>query len=71
LISDERNVQLIEFETEDATFAGAMTMTWTLTVVPEGTEVTIICENVPYAIRQEDHDEGMKSTLENLAAFTE
>jgi len=71
LIPDEQIVQLIEFESEDPAFAGAMTMTWTLTAVPEGTEVTIVCENVPEAIRQEDHDAGMKSTLENLAAFTE
>jgi uncharacterized protein YndB with AHSA1/START domain len=71
LVPDERIVQLFEFESEDPAFAGAMTMTWTLTPVPEGTKVTIVCENVPEAIRQEDHDAGMRSTLENLAAFTE
>jgi uncharacterized protein YndB with AHSA1/START domain len=71
LVPDERIVQLFEFESDDPAFAGAMTMTWTLKAVPEGTEVTIVCENVPEAIRQDDHDEGMRSTLENLAAFTE
>jgi uncharacterized protein YndB with AHSA1/START domain len=71
LVPDERIVQLVEFESKDPAFAGAMTMTWTLTAVPEGTEVTIVCENVPEGIRQDDHDEGLRSSLENLAAFTE
>jgi uncharacterized protein YndB with AHSA1/START domain len=71
LVPDERIVQLVEFESEDPAFAGAMTMTWTLVAVPEGTKVTIVCENVPEGIRQEDHDAGLRSTLENLAAFTE
>ncbi|MBW7453345.1 SRPBCC family protein [Paenibacillus sepulcri] len=71
LVPDEQIVQLVEFVSEDPMFAGTMTMTWTLRAVPEGTEVTIVCENVPEGIRQEDHDAGMKSSLENLAAFTE
>ena len=32
-----------------------------------GTEMVIICKNVPAEIRQEDHDAGMQSTLANLA----
>ena len=71
LVPDERVVQLVEFESEDPAFAGAMTMTWALAAVPGGTEITILCENVPEGIRQEDHDAGLRSTLENLAAFTE
>jgi uncharacterized protein YndB with AHSA1/START domain len=71
LVPDERIVQLVEFESDDPMFAGTMTMTWTLSAVPEGTDVTIICKNVPEGIRQDDHDAGMRSTLENLAAFTE
>lgn len=71
LVPDERIVQQVEFESEDPAFAGLMTMTWTLTAVPGGTEVTVLCENVPEGIRQEDHEAGIRSTLENLAAFTE
>ena len=71
LVPDERVVQLVEFESENPAFVGAMTMTWSLAAVPGGTEVTILCENVPEGIRQEDHDAGLRSTLENLAAFTE
>ncbi|WP_072385612.1 SRPBCC family protein [Hyphomicrobium sp. CS1BSMeth3] len=71
LSQNERIVQRFEFASDDPAFAGPMTMTWRLSPVPEGTEVTIICENVPEGIRKEDHDIGMRSTLENLAAFTE
>jgi uncharacterized protein YndB with AHSA1/START domain len=71
LILDERIVQLIEFESKDPAFAGPMTMTWTLADVPGGTEVTILCQNEPEGIRPDDHVTGMRSTLENLAAFTE
>ncbi len=64
-------MQLVEFEFDDAAFAGAMTMTWSFAAVPDGTEVTIACEGVPEGIRPEDHDVGLKSSLENLTAFTE
>jgi uncharacterized protein YndB with AHSA1/START domain len=71
LVPNERIVQLVEFESEDPAFAGEMKTTWTLTEVPGGTNVAIRCENVPAGIRHEDHDAGFRSTLENLAAFTE
>ena len=69
LVPDKRIVQRIVFESDDPAFAGAMTMTWNLDEVPEGTKVTIICENVPEGIGQDDHETGMNSTLANLAAF--
>jgi len=71
LVPDERIVQLVEFESNDPMFAGAMTMIWTFSAVPGGTEVSIICENVPEGIRQEDHIVGLKSSLENLSIFVE
>lgn len=70
-IPNERIVQLTEFESEDPAFAGEMRMTWMFEAVPEGTRVTIVCENVPEGIRKEDHDVGLRSSLENLAVFTE
>ena len=70
LIQDERIVQLIEFESDDPSFVGPMTIRWTLADVPDGTEVTVECENEPVGIRPEDHAAGMRSSLANLAAFT-
>ena len=71
LVPDERVVQRIEFESDDPAYAGVMTMTWLLEEVPEGTKASIVCENVPEGIRQEDHDAGLRSTLSNLAVFVE
>jgi uncharacterized protein YndB with AHSA1/START domain len=71
LAQNERIVQSVEFESEDPVFAEEMIMTWTLVAVPEGTMVTIVCENVPEGIRKEDHDVGLRSSLENLAVYTE
>ena len=71
LIPNKRVVQLVEFESEDPIYAGEMIMTWSLTVGPKGTKVSIVCENVPEGIRKVDHDDGLRSTLENLANFTE
>lgn len=71
LIPDERIVWHVKFESEDPAFAEPMTMTWTFVDVPGGAEVTVLCEKVPDAVRPEDHEMGMRSSLENLAAFTE
>lgn len=71
LIPNERIVQLVTFESEDPAFAGEMSMIWRLSPLAGGTEVSITCENVPEGIRKEDHDTGLRSTLENLAKFVE
>ncbi|HWU71536.1 MAG TPA: SRPBCC family protein [Pseudoxanthomonas sp.] len=71
LIPGERIRQLVEFESDDPSFAGTMTITWSLQAVADGTRVTIDCENVPEGIRPEDHEAGLNATLANLAAFVE
>lgn len=67
----ERIVWEVGFVSDDPTFAGTMTMSWRFKEVRDGTEVTILCENVPAGIGKEDHDAGLRSTLENLARFIE
>lgn len=52
-----------------AAFAGTMRMTWSFEPHPDGTLVAIACENVPSGIRPEDHDVGLRSSLDNLAAY--
>lgn len=71
LVPDKRIVQSVNFDSEDPEFSGEMIQKWLLEAVSEGTKVTIVCENVPEGIRKEDHDIGLRSTLENLAIFTE
>lgn len=69
LVPDERIVQAVTFESDDPAFAGEMTMRWLLDPVPEGTRVSIVCEDVPSGISAEDHQTGLGSTLDNLAAY--
>ena len=64
-------VQSGKFESDDPSFGGEITESIIFDEVSEGTKVTFILENVPQGISKEDHDEGLKSTLENLARFTE
>ena len=71
LVPNQRITQAFEFQSDRPELAGTMLMTWSFTPVAGGTDVTIVCDNVPEAIRPEDHLEGFRSTLQNLAAFTE
>lgn len=71
LVANSEVVQRFAFESDDPSFAGIMTMTWKLARAPDGTEVSIVCENVPQGISAEDHATGLASSLENLAAYCE
>ena len=71
LVANQRIVEVVEFASDDPAFAGAMTVRTTLEPVPEGTLVTIVCENVPAGISESDHQAGIASTLDNLARYTE
>lgn len=71
-LEDGRRIeQEVTFESEDPSFSGVMRMIWTFQPQDEGTLVTIRAENVPEGIRPEDHDAGLNSSLEKLAALVE
>jgi uncharacterized protein YndB with AHSA1/START domain len=67
--ADDRVVQAVDFTSDDPSFAGTMTMTWSVTPVPEGTRVDMRADDVPPGISAEDHASGMNSSLANLAAY--
>jgi uncharacterized protein YndB with AHSA1/START domain len=71
LVPDEKIVELIKFESRDPRFAGEMTMTTSFTDAGKGTEVTVLCENLPTGIRPEDNELGCRSSLQNLARLVE
>lgn len=71
LVPNARIVQAVEFESDDPDFAGEMRITWNLNSASGGVDVVVTCENVPPGVRQEDHDVGLRSTLENLARLLE
>ncbi|WP_406814435.1 SRPBCC domain-containing protein [Mycobacterium sp. M23085] len=70
IVPDERVVQAVEFESDDTSFAGTMTMTWSVTAVSVGsTRVEIRADDVPAGISRADHIDGLRSSLTNLAAY--
>jgi uncharacterized protein YndB with AHSA1/START domain len=71
LVPDERVVEVIEFETTDPAFAGAMTMTTTLTDADGGTDVHVVHENLPAGVSAADNETGTRMALEQLAALVE
>lgn len=70
-IPNERVVQLVTFQSDDPQFSGEMRMTRSLSAAHGGADVSIVAENVPTGISNEDHDFGLRSTLDHLARFVE
>ena len=66
-----RIVQAITFDSVDPAFSGEMTMVVTFEDRDDGTEVTILFENIPLGIRPEDNEAGTRSSLEKLARYVE
>jgi uncharacterized protein YndB with AHSA1/START domain len=61
--------QSVRFDSTDPSFAGEMTMTWTFEPSREGSRVTVTADHVPPGISKSDHDAGLRSSLDQLAAF--
>jgi uncharacterized protein YndB with AHSA1/START domain len=71
LLPNEKIVQVVEFESDQPDFAGEMKITWILTEVSQGTEVTVLMEDIPVGISLEDNEVGSSQSLRKLAAFVE
>ena len=69
LVPGTQVIYTVRFDSEDPTFSDEFIQKWLLESVPGGTKVTIICEEVAYGIRKEDHDIGLKSTLKILLSL--
>lgn len=66
-----RIVEAIRFVSDDAAFAGEMTLIVTIEEAAGGSDVTLEFRNIPPGIRPEDNDTGARSSLENLARLLE
>lgn len=71
LVPFQRIVEVVEFDSPDPALAGEMRITASLVDSDEGTEVTMLCEDIPEGVRPEDHEAGCRSSLDNLAALIE
>ncbi|MGE2730137.1 SRPBCC family protein [Mycolicibacterium vaccae] len=69
IVDQDRIVQATGFDTDDVSLSGTMRMSWSLTAVPGGTRVEFRADNVPEGISAQDHQDGMNSSLTNLARY--
>lgn len=69
IVTDRLIRQTVEFESDDKSLSEGMTMTWFFSPSADGTQVTVMAENVPPAITRDDHLKGLNGSLQNLAAF--
>lgn len=69
IVPNTRVVQAGDFDSDDPSFGGTMTMTWELTAVDAGTRLEVRADNVPEGISAQDHADGLNSSLANLAAY--
>jgi uncharacterized protein YndB with AHSA1/START domain len=71
LVQNEQVVEVVEFETEDPTLRGEMTITITLADAEGGTDVLAVHEGLPGGLSTTDNEVGWRSSLAKLAALVE
>ncbi len=71
LVPDTRVVQAVEFETDDPSLAGEMTVTYTLTDAEGGTDLVGVHEGLPAGVAPADNELGWRMSLDKLAALVE
>lgn len=71
LVPDEQVVEVMEFETDDDSMRGEMTVTFTLTDADGGTNILAVHDNVPPGVAPADNETGWRMSLEKLARLVE
>ncbi|HUF16314.1 MAG TPA: SRPBCC family protein [Acidimicrobiia bacterium] len=71
LVPDEKVVQVIEFESEDPSMAGEMTIIYRLRDAGDGTDLEGTHENLPPGVRPEDNETGWRMSFDKLARLVE
>jgi uncharacterized protein YndB with AHSA1/START domain len=71
LVSDEKVVEVDEFETSDEELGAPMTITITLADSDDGTDLVATHEDVPSSVPRADNEQGWQLSLDKLAALVE
>jgi uncharacterized protein YndB with AHSA1/START domain len=71
LVPNEQVVQVVEFETDDPTLQGEMTITYTLTDADGGTDLLAVHDNLPPGVPPGDNETGWQMSLAKLATLVE
>lgn len=68
---DVEVVQSIEFETDDPTMKGEMTVTYALADADGGTDLVAVHENLPVGVTPADNELGWRMSIDKLARLVE
>ena len=71
LVPDREVVQVLEFETDDPSMQGAMTITYTLSEEGAGTMLAGSHEGLPPGVSVADNELGWRMSIDKLAALVE
>ncbi len=71
LVTNERVVEVEEFETSDPALRGEMTITITLADADGGTDLFALHEGLPRGVSTSDNETGWNMALAKLAALVE
>lgn len=71
LVPNEQVIQEVEFETDDPSMRGEMTITITLVEVDGGTDVLAVHDSLPPGLSVADNETGWRLSLDKLAALVE
>jgi uncharacterized protein YndB with AHSA1/START domain len=71
LVPDREVVQVVEFETDDPSMQGEMTITYRLSDSGAGTEVVGLHQDLPPGVSPQDNELGWRISIGKLAALVE
>jgi uncharacterized protein YndB with AHSA1/START domain len=72
LVPDTEVVQTVEFESDDPSMQGEMTITYALSDAPDGgTDLVATHEGLPAGVSEEDNELGWSISIGKLAALVE
>jgi uncharacterized protein YndB with AHSA1/START domain len=71
LVPDTEVVQVVEFESDDPTMAGEMTITYKLTDADGGTDLVGVHENLPPGLSPADNELGWRISIDRLTKLVE
>lgn len=71
LVPDTEMVQAVEFESDDPSMVGEMTVTYTLADADGGTDIVGVHENLPPGVTPAANQLGWRMSLDKLAQLLE
>jgi len=71
LVTNEKVVEVVEFESDDPSMRGEMVIITTLADADGGTQLVAVHENLPAGVSAADNESGWRTALTKLATLVE